>query len=96
MARYIALLNWTDQGIRNIKESPKRLDAAKELAKKLKGEVIDFYMTMGAYDIVIVFEAPDDEAVAKFTLMSGMGGNIRTTTMKAFSEGDYRRIVGSL
>lgn len=96
MARYIAMLNWTDQGIRTVKESPKRLDAAKELAKKLKGEIIDFYMTMGAYDIVIVFDAPDDESVAKFTLMSGMGGNIRTTTMKAFNEADYRRIVGSL
>jgi len=96
MARYIMLTNWTEQGIKNVKDSPKRLDAAKALAKRLKGEVTDFYMTVGAVDMVVILEAPDDEAAAKFALTLGSGGNIRTTTLKAFSEDNYRKIIGSL
>ena len=96
MARYILLMSWTEQGIKNVKDSPKRLDAAKALAKKLKGEVRKFYMTTGAHDMVIVLEVPDDEAAAKFALTIGSGGNVRTTTMKAFSEASYRKLVGSL
>jgi len=96
MARYIMLMNWTNQGITNVKDSPKRLDAAKALAKKLKGEIRKFYMTTGTYDIVLVLELPDDEAAAKFALSVGSAGNIRTTTLKAFSEASYRAIIGSL
>jgi uncharacterized protein with GYD domain len=96
MARYIMLTNWTEQGIKNVKESPKRLDAAKALAKKLNGEIVEFYMTTGAHDMVLILEAPDDEAAAKFALSVASGGNIRTTTLKAFSEKSYRAIVGSL
>ena len=96
MARYILLMNWTEQGITNVKDSPKRLDAAKALAKKLKGEIRKFYMTTGAYDILLVLEAPDDEAAAKFALSVGSGGNVRTTTLKAFSEKSYRAIIESL
>src|ERR1700676_2606310 len=96
VARYILLMNWTEQGITNVKDSPKRLDAAKALAKKLKGEIRKFYMTTGAYDILLVLEAPDDEAAAKFALSVGSGGNVRTTTLKAFSEKSYRAIIESL
>ena len=96
MARYIMLTNWTEQGIKNVKESPKRLDAAKTLAKKLNGEIVEFYMTTGAYDMVVMLEAPDDEAAAKFALSLGSGGNVRTTTLKAFSEQSYRSIIGTL
>ena len=96
MARYIALLNWTDQGIKNIKESPGRLDAARAAAKRIGVEIKDFYMTIGAYDMAIIVEAPDDEAMARFALTTGMGGNIRTTTMKAFTEDAYRKIIGGL
>ena len=96
MARYIMLTNWTEQGIKNVKESPKRLDAAKALAKKLSGEIVEFYMTTGAHDMVLILEAPDDEAAAKFALSVGSGGNIHTTTLKAFSEKNYRAIIGSL
>ena len=96
MARYIMLTNWTEQGIKNVKESPKRLDAAKALAKKLNGEIVEFYMTTGAHDMVLILDAPDDEAAAKFALSVGSGGNIRTTTLKAFSEKSYRAIIGSL
>ena len=96
MAQYILLSNWTEQGIKNVKESPKRLDAAKALAKKFNGEVVEFYMTTGAHDMVVMLEAPDDEAAAKFALSLGSAGNVRTTTLKAFSEQSYRSIIGSL
>ena len=96
MAQYIMLSNWTEQGIKNVKESPKRLDAAKALAKKFNGEILDFYMTTGAHDMVVMLEAPDDEAAAKFALSLGSAGNVRTTTLKAFPERSYRSIIGSL
>ncbi len=96
MARYIQLLNWTDQGVKSVRESPKRLDAARDLAKKMGCEIREFYMTIGASDMVVIADAPDDETMAKFTLMLGMGGNVRTTTMKAFSEDAYRKIIGGL
>jgi uncharacterized protein with GYD domain len=96
MSSYILLTNWTEQGIKNVKDSPKRLDAAKALAKKLKGEVKHFYMTSGSHDMVLIADLPDDEAAAKFVLTLGSGGNIRTTTLKAYPEESYRKIIGSL
>ena len=96
MAKYIALINWTDQGIKTVKESPKRADLARAIAKKLGCELKKIYLTIGSYDLVAIVEAPDDEAMAKFLLSVGSAGNIRTTTLKAFSEDSYRRIFGSL
>ncbi len=96
MSAYILLMNYTQQGIENIKESPARLDKARDLLQTLGGEVKDFYLTMGTHDIVVVIEAPDDETVAKFVLTAGSHGNVRTTTLKAFSEDEFRSIIGSL
>ncbi len=96
MATYIALVNYTDQGVKNVKDSPKRLDAAKKLIKDLGGELKAFYLTMGAHDIVTVAEAPNDEAMAKFVLVLAAGGNVRTLTMKAFTEAEYRKLIASL
>jgi uncharacterized protein with GYD domain len=96
MPKYIQLLSWTDQGIKNVKESPKRLDAAREMGKKLGVDIGKVYLTTGACDMVVISEAKDDETVARFSLMLGMGGNIRSTTMRAFSEDSYRKIIGSL
>src|SRR5574341_50152 len=96
MATYIILINYTDQGIRNVKDSPKRLDAAKKMLKSMGGEIKDFYLTMGGYDITIVAEAPNDEAIAKFSLASGSLGNVRTTTLKAFPKAEYRKIIAAL
>ncbi len=96
MSAYILLMNYTQQGIENIKESPARLDKARDLLQTLGGEVKDFYLTMGSHDIVVVIEAPDDETVAKFVLTAGSHGNVRTTTLKAFSEDEFRSIIGSL
>ncbi|MEE8387048.1 MAG: GYD domain-containing protein [Acidiferrobacterales bacterium] len=96
MATYINLISYTDQGIRNIKDSPNRLDTARKILKDLGGEMKDFYLTLGVYDLIIVIEAPSDEVVAKFALAVGSLGNIRTTTLKAFPEAEYRNIIGAL
>jgi uncharacterized protein with GYD domain len=96
MARYIELLNWTEQGVKNVKDSPKRLDAARELAKKMGCEIREMYMTMGACDMVVIVEAPNDETIAKFNLTLAMGGNVRSTTLKAFSEDAYRKVIAGL
>jgi uncharacterized protein with GYD domain len=96
MTTYIALINYTDQGIRSVRESPKRLDAGRAALREMGGEVKAFYMTMGDIDIVLVFEAPDDAVAARFVLMLGSVGNVRTKTMKAFPEAAYREIVTSL
>ncbi|MGQ0485990.1 MAG: GYD domain-containing protein [Hyphomicrobiales bacterium] len=96
MARYIQLLNWTDQGVKNVKESPKRLDAARQLAKKMGCEIREFYMTIGSCDMVVIADAPDDDTMAKFSLTLSMAGNVRTTTLKAFPEDAYRKIIGGL
>ena len=96
MAKYIVLTNWTDQGIRSVKESPGRLDKVRETAQKMGCELKKFYMTIGAHDLVVIFEAPDDETMAKLALRIGSTGNVRTTTLKAFSEDSYRKIVSGL
>ena len=96
MAQYIMLAVWTEQGIRNVKDSPGRLDAAKELCRKHGAEITAFFMTMGRHDMVVIMQAPSDEAVAKVALALASGGNVRTETLKAFSEAEYRQIVQTL
>jgi uncharacterized protein with GYD domain len=96
MATYIMLVNYTEYGIRNIKDSPKRTEAVKKLAKKLGGKMERFYLTFGGPDIVAIFDFPDDETAARFALAVGAAGAVRTTTLKAFTEVEYRRIVGKL
>lgn len=95
MAKYIALTNWTEKGIGDIKNSPDRADKAKALAKSLGGNM-QLFMTMGAYDLVSIVDMPNDEAMAKFALKAAAGGHIRTTTLKAFDEAGYRSIIDSL
>jgi uncharacterized protein with GYD domain len=96
MSTYILLVNWTDHGMRQIKGSPKRLDTAKSALHEMGGQFKSVYMTMGDYDMVAVYEAPDDAVAARFTLMLGMLGNVRTKTLKAFPEEAYRQIINSL
>jgi uncharacterized protein with GYD domain len=93
---YILLINWTDQGVRDVKSSPKRLDAARKLLGEMGGNLKTVYMTMGEYDLVAIAEAPDDAVVARFVLMLGHAGNIRTRTIKAFPELAYREIIASM
>jgi uncharacterized protein with GYD domain len=96
MAKYILLVNWTEQGIRNIKDSAKRLDAGRALAKEQGCVLESFFMTMGSFDNVAVVEAPDDETMAKYVLTLSSEGNLRTVTLKAFPEETYRTIIGEL
>jgi len=96
MPTYISLINWTDQGIRTVKDSPKRLDAAKKTLKEMGGDLETFYMTQGSFDAILIFEAPSDEVAAKFLLKVGSAGNVRTTTLKAYSEAEYRKIIAAL
>ena len=96
MSTYIMLSSWTDQGIRQIKDSPDRLDAARQLCRQHGAEINAFYMTLGTYDMVIIIDAPNDDEFAKLAVSIAKGGNIRTTTLKAFGEDDYRKIIGSV
>ena len=96
MSTYFILANWTEQGIKDVKASPKRLRAAKRLAKDCGVKFKSFHMTLGQYDIIVSVEAPNDEAVARFALALGSAGNVRTTTLKGFTEQEYQKIIGSL
>jgi uncharacterized protein with GYD domain len=96
MVTAVMLLNWTDHGIKNVKESPKRLDGVKKFAKDMGGEVKSFYMTLGVYDLVLVVDMPNNDKLASFGLKLGSLGNVRSTTLKAFPEDDYRRIIAGL
>ncbi len=96
MTIYITLVNWTEQGIRNVRESPDRLDAAKKELADMGGAFKEFYLTMGDCDMVAVLEAPDDAVAARFAMKLGMAGNVRTKTLKAFPEAAYREIINTL
>ena len=96
MPTYVMLANWTDQGMRSINDSPKRIDAAKKELEEMGGQFRSVYMTMGAHDLVMIYDAPDDAVAARFTLMLGKLGNVRTTSLKAFPEEAYRQIINSL
>ena len=96
MSTYISLLRFTQQGITDIRKAPARLDAAKDAYRRAGGELKAFYLTMGQYDAVVIGEVPDDTAAARLTLSIGSLGNVRTETLKAFPEAEYRKIVGSL
>jgi uncharacterized protein with GYD domain len=90
------LANWTDQGAQKAKDSPRRFDTAKKALADMGGEAKGSYMTMGEYDLIMIYEAPDDAVAARFTLVVGMLGTVRTKTLKAFPEAAYREIVASL
>jgi len=96
MAMYVALVNFTDQGVRHIKDTVKRADAAKDMAKKFGVSFKEIYWTLGGYDEVIVFDAPDDASIAGFLANLGSLGNIRTQTLRAFSQADMNGILGKL
>ena len=96
MPHYVSLVRYTQQGIGKIKESPARLDAARKAAEKAKGKIHGWYLTMGKYDAVLITEFPDDETAARFMLSTATAGNITTQTLKAFTEAEYRKILGSL
>ena len=96
MTTYVALANWTDQGVRTVSDSPRRLDAARKTLEEMGGRFVSLLMTMGEHDLVLVYEAPDDAVAARFTLLLGRQGSVRTKTLKAFPEPAYRAIIASL
>jgi uncharacterized protein with GYD domain len=96
MPTFILSLNWTDQGIRNIKDSPKRAQAARDLAKKVGIEIKEVYLTSGASDLLLILDAPDGDATAKFALSMGSQGNVRTSTARAWRESEFQKLVSEL
>ena len=96
MPTYITLLRWTNKGTENIKQSPTRLDTAKKAFEAAGGKMTQFYLVMGQYDMVAISEAPDDETAARMSLSIAGSGAVQTETLRAFSEGEYRKIMASL
>lgn len=96
MATYISLTNFTDQGIRNIKDTTKRADAVREAAKKYGVTPKEFYWTLGSYDLVVIFEAPDDASMTALGLAIGSAGNVRTQTLRAFNKDEMNKILAKL
>jgi uncharacterized protein with GYD domain len=96
MSMYMLLCNYTEQAVRNMKEMPKRREAAREKAKKLGVEIKAAYLALGAHDLIIHVEAPNDETIAKFVLSVAAMGNMRTTTVRCFPEAEFEKIIGGL
>ena len=95
MPTFITLTNFTDQGIKNVKDSPERLQAFKQTAEKVGLKIKDVYYTVGAYDIVVITEGTA-EAMTAATLKIGSLGNVRTQTMRGFSVEEFKKILGSM
>jgi uncharacterized protein with GYD domain len=96
MATYIVLSNFTEQGIRSVKDTTKRADAVRELARKMGIDTKSIYWTIGSYDVVATFEAPDDESMTALSLALSSQGNVRTQTLRAFSRDEVTGILGKL
>jgi uncharacterized protein with GYD domain len=93
MATYIVLGNFTEQGIRNVKDTTKRADAVKEMAKKAGATVKELYWTLGQYDVVAIFDAPDEASITALGLSIGLAGNVRTQTLRAFTAAEIGPIL---
>lgn len=96
METYITLANYTGQGIANIKESPQRIDAARKAIEAAGGKMVAWYQVMGRYDIVVIAEAPNSKVVAGVLLALGALGNVRTETLHALTEEEFREVVSEL
>jgi uncharacterized protein with GYD domain len=93
MPRYVSLINWTDQGIRNYRDTVRRAEDARAAGEQLGVRLLDIYWTVGRYDIVVASEAPDDEAATAFLLQLGSLGNVRTETLRAYDADEMSRII---
>jgi uncharacterized protein with GYD domain len=96
MPTYITLYKWTEQGIKNVKEAPARIEAAIKSAEAAGGKTLGVYLTMGEYDLVAISESPNDETTSVFLLAQGMQGNVRSTTLRAFTKEQFAEIVKKL
>jgi uncharacterized protein with GYD domain len=93
---FICSINWTDQGIRNVKDSPKRAQAARDLAKKVGVELKEVYLTSGDSDLVAILDAPNGDNVAKFAMAIGAMGNVRTRTARAWTQTEMQKLISEL
>jgi uncharacterized protein with GYD domain len=96
MAAYVLLANFTEQGVKSIKDSPKRADAFKQMAKSHGATVKELFWTLGQYDVVAIVDAPDDLTMTALGLATGMLGNVRTQTLRAFSEAEIKTVLGKM
>ena len=96
MNTYIVLINFTEQGIRNIKDSPKRAAAATELARDFGIEIRDIFCTLGAFDGAVLMETPNDQAITSWALKVGSLGNVRTQTLRAFRTNEIESILAKV
>jgi uncharacterized protein with GYD domain len=96
MPTFIILMSWTEQGIHNVKDAPKRAGVAKEIAKKLGVEIKQTYLTNGEFDFVSIVEAANGDNIAKFCMQIGALGNVRTRTVRAWSQDEYMKLISEL
>lgn len=96
MARYVILMNLTEQGIKDIKNAPARIEAAAKSLEAAGGKLLDFYIVMGPYDYVAIAEGPGDEVALAQLIGLGMAGNVRTTAMKAFTKEEFAEVLNML
>lgn len=96
MARYIALINFTEQGIKTIKDWDKRVAASRERLEKSGARLVDAYLTFGSYDAIVITEAPNDEVALRSAIEYGMIGNGRSQTLRAFTTEEATRITKQL
>jgi uncharacterized protein with GYD domain len=96
MARYVSLIQFTEQGVRNIKDTIKRSDAAMAQAEKMGMKIVEAFWTMGAYDVVVLLDAPDDETMSAFALKIGSLGSVKSHTMRAFPRKEMEGILAKI
>jgi uncharacterized protein with GYD domain len=96
MPTFIMTINWTDQGIHNVKDSPKRTAAARELGKKMGVDLKQIFLTSGESDLLAIVETPNGDNVAKFAMVLAGQGNIRTRTVRAWPEAEYAKLISEL
>ena len=93
MPTFICLLNWTDQGAKNAKDSTKRYQATRGMAEKLGGKLLSAYVTTGQYDVIVTVEMPNGEAMVKFASAVSATGNARTTTVRAYTPDEFSKLA---
>ena len=96
MPTYVVLVNWTEQGIKTVKDFPTRLEAARKVMEAMGGKFISVYVTLGEYDMVVLAEGPSDEAAAAAALATASQGNLRTITLRAFTPAEFAEVLKKL
>ena len=96
MVTYVLLVKWTEQGIKNVKDTVKRAEDVRKLGERLGGNLVTIYWTQGRYDLVGILEAPDEQTANAISLAIGMSGNVRTDTLRAFSASEMQSIIDKL